>query len=278
MTPPPTLMALLQTSATWLTGKGISNARRECDWLFQAATGLSRLELYTHFDMPLDPAQVDRLRDLVRRRGKREPLAYLIGTQPFADLELTVTPAVLVPRPETEELIPLAAADLPQGGRAVDIGTGSGAIALALAKARPDARIEATDVSPEALAVAQGNAERLGLTTVTFHQGDLGSRLSGPYDLIVANLPYIAEDERGLCDPELAHEPALALFSGRDGLDAIRRLVADAPRLLAPTGVLWLEHGFRQASAISALLSAVGLTTRTTQDSAALDRFTRGSR
>ncbi len=272
--PQPTLMELVQKSAAWLQGKGIANGRREAEWIFSETLSLSRLELYTRFDMPLSDAEVDRLRGLVARRGKREPLAYLLGNQPFRGLKLTVTPDVLVPRSETEELVDLVLKDLPtEPVRILDIGTGSGAIALALQHARPGLLVEATEVSAAALAIARGNAERLALA-VTFHQGHLANRLPGPYGVVVANLPYVGETERHLCDPELAHEPAQALFSGADGLDLIRELLGDLRRI-APGGIAWLEHGFAQAAAIAALAAQHDLTSTVHRDSANHERFTR---
>ncbi len=269
---PPTLLDLVKRSGDWLVGKGLANGRREAEWIFAEALGLTRLDLYTRFDMPLDAAEVERLRGLVARRGRREPLAYVLGNQEFHGLRLSVTPAVLVPRPETEDLVDLVLAALPDGSaQVVDIGTGSGAIALALKHLRPALTVHARDVSPEALAVAQGNAQRLGLD-VAFSQGHLAQGLAGPYAAVVANLPYIAEDERALCDPELACEPALALFPGGDGLGLIRELIADAPRLLAPGAALWLEHGFRQAAAIAALAATHGFTAKLHRDAAGLER------
>jgi release factor glutamine methyltransferase len=268
-----TLLELVQRSAQWLAGKGLPNARREAEWIFAEALGLTRLDLYTRFDMPLDSAETARLRELVQRRGRREPLAYVLGNQEFHGLRLQVSPAVLVPRPETEELVDLVLAALAAGPQAVlDVGTGSGAIALALKQARPELAVQARDLSPEALAVAAGNAQVLGLEVV-FSQGDLASGLDGPFAAVVANLPYIAEDERDLCDPELAFEPVLALFPGGDGLGPIRALIADAPRLLSPDGRLWLEHGFRQAPAISAAALAAGLIATLHRDGAGHERF-----
>lgn len=273
----PLLMDLVKRSGEFLVGKGLSNGRREAEWIFMEGLACTRLDLYTRFDMPLDPAQVDRLRTLVTRRGRREPLAYVLGHQPFRTLRLTVTNDVLVPRPETEALVDLALADLPQGGRFLDVGTGSGAIALAVRHDRPDAQVEATDAFAEALAVARANANALNLD-VRFHQGHLVRHLDGPYAVIVANLPYIGETERSDCDPELAHEPAHALFAGADGLDLIRELVADAARVLTPHGVLWLEHGFRQGEAITALATAHGFTCTIQRDAAGHDRCARLTR
>ncbi len=262
---PPQLLDLVKRSAAYLAERGIGNARREAEWIFAEALGLSRIELYTRFDMPLDDAEVERLRALVMRRGRREPLAYVLGTQDFMGLRLMVGPGVLVPRPETEELVEAVVKELPIGpARVLDVGTGSGAIALALKRARPDCEVEGVDRSEAALAFARRNAEALGLS-VAFVHGHLGQGRSG-YQVVVANLPYIAEAERAECDPELAFEPAEALFAGADGLALIRELVADARRLLVPGGTLWLEHGWRQGPAIAALCRGHGLPCAIRQD------------
>ncbi len=270
----PTLIDLVQKSAAWLQTKGLPNHRREAEWIFSETLGLSRLELYTRFDMPVGESDVVRLRERVARRGKREPLAYVLGSQPFRALKLAVSPAVLVPRPETEELVDLILRELPsEPCRILDVGTGSGALALALKQIRPDCSVEATDVSVEALVIAKANAQTHTLE-VTFHHGHLAEHLAGPYAVVVANLPYIAEHERHLCDPELGYEPAMALFAGADGLDLIRPLVADARRL-CPAGTLWLEHGWQQGEAITALATQLGLTATIIDDSAGKGRFAR---
>ncbi len=272
--PQPTLMDLVQKSTAFLHGKGLPNARRETEWIFSETLSLSRLELYTRFDMPVGEPEVIALRERITRRGRREPLAYVLGNQPFRTLQLLVTPAVLVPRPETEELIDLVLADLPTTPcRILDVGTGSGAIALALKQARPDCTVEGTDVSLDALVVARANAEANGLT-VQFHHGHLATQLTVPYDRVVANLPYIGEGERAQCDPELAHEPQIALFAGADGLDLIRPLLADVPRI-CPAGALWLEHGWQQGEAIAAEAARLGLRSVLRRDGAGKDRFTR---
>ena len=271
----PTLQELMLRSAEYLTKHGLSNARRETEWIFADTLRMTRMELYTRFDMPLEDAEVARLRALITRRGKREPLAYVIGNQPFCEITLHVGPGVLVPRPETEELVELILRDpsLPPAPRILDIGTGSGAIALAIKHARPAAQVTATDVSPAALTIAQNNAQRLGLV-VTFQPGHLATHVSGPFDVVVANLPYIGTDERGDCDPELAFEPQEALFSGVDGLELIRELIPDVRRLLAPQGVAWLEHGWKQAAAITQLAQVAGLVSRVVTDGSGKDRFT----
>lgn len=273
----PTLMQLLQKTAAWFTERGISNGRREAEWIFAETLGMARLDLYTRFDMPLSPEQVTTLRALVTRRGShREPLAYILGNQPFHGLDLQVSSAVLVPRPETEQLVDLALAELgdtDQAIRMLDVGTGSGAIALALAAARPHAVVHASDASDAALAIARANAERHALT-VTFHHGHLATNLPGDWRVITANLPYIADGERELCDPELKHEPSMALYADDNGLALIAELVADAPRLLASDGRLWLEHGFAQADPIRELAAAAGLTATSHRDDADHWRFT----
>ena len=269
----PILRDLLAKSGTWLTTKGLPNGRREAEWIFADTLGLTRLELYTRWEMPLPEHEVIRLRERIARRGKREPLAYLLGSQPFGPLTLNVGPGVLVPRPETEDLVERALADAGPATRLLDVGTGSGAIALLAKHRRPDLHVEATDASPAALAIAQANALRLALD-ITFHAGHLATHLPGPYGVVIANLPYIAEDERDACDPELAFEPAEALFAGADGLDLIRPLIHDLPRL-APQGTAWLEHGWRQGAAIAAIAQGLGLASSLHQDDHGHDRFTR---
>ena len=194
---------------------------------------------------------------LCARRRAGEPVAYLLGEKEFHGLALQVDARVLVPRPDTETLVEWAlevALDRPRP-TVLDLGTGSGAIALALQHARPDAVVDAVDASAEALAVARGNAQRLGLA-VRFAQADWLAGAASGYDLIVSNPPYIAAGDPHL--PALAHEPVSALVSGADGFDDIRRIVADAPAHLAPGGWLLLEHGHDQAAAVRALLAAAG--------------------
>jgi release factor glutamine methyltransferase len=271
----PTLMELIRRSTDFLASHGIGNARRETEWIFAETLGLTRLELYTRFDMPLEDAEVGRLRQLVQRRGRREPLAYVLGSQEFCSLRLTVGPGVLVPRPETEELVGRVLKALSPGAmRVLDVGTGSGAIALALKHQRGECLVEATDASHEALAIARANGERLGLPVI-WHHGHLAMPAQGPFMAVVANLPYIGAGESGECDPELAFEPASALFAEEDGLALIRELIADARRLLAPGGSMWLEHGWKQGAAVREIAAVQGLACETIPDIAGRDRFAR---
>ena len=270
----PTLMDLVRRSTDYLTTHGITNARRETEWIFAETLKLSRIELYTRFDMPMEEADVTRLRNLVQRRGRREPLAYVLGNQAFGALTLAVGPGVLVPRPETEELVEIVLAQCPPEPplRVLDVGTGSGAIALSIKQARPTWEVAGTDVSEVALGFARANGERAGVV-VSWHLGHLARGLPGPFDLVAANLPYIAEHERPQCDPELAFEPQGALFSGADGLDLMRELISDLPRVLAPQGQALLEHGWQQGAAVRNLAEACGFQVETRQDLAGKDRF-----
>ncbi len=231
--------------------------------LLQHVLGCDRAWLIAHGSDRLAREQAEAFFALAKRRRDGEPVAYLTGRREFWGLELAVTPAVLIPRPETETLVEVALARLPteRGVRVLDLGTGSGAIALALARERPLAEVVATDVSPEALDVARGNAARLAVGNVTFVRSDwYASVPPDRCDAIVANPPYVAQDDRHLRDGDLRFEPRGALVSGVTGLGALAAIVAGARDRLVPCGFLAVEHGFDQGDAVRALFEAAGFT------------------
>lgn len=236
----------------------------EVDVLLAHVLGHSRAWLRAHGDDPVDEATRARFRDCLARRRVGMPVAYLTGVREFWSLPLQVTPDVLVPRADTERLVEMALDRLPldRPSRIADLGTGSGAIALALARERPRCTVLATDYSEAALAVAADNARRLGLDDrVRVLRSDWFAALrhERPFDMVVSNPPYLAAGDRHLREGDLRHEPVRALIAGRDGLDAIRTIVAAAPRHLAPDGWLLLEHGLTQGAAVRALMTAAGL-------------------
>ncbi len=223
--------------------------------------GVSRAWVLAHGSDPLPAEHLARLLDWLRRRASGEPFAYLQGEKEFFGLLLRVTPDTLVPRPDTETLVHWALNLLPEGqpSRVADLGTGSGAIALAIAQQRPQAQVTAVDFSAGALAVALDNARRHALTNVRGLQGSWFAPLAGErFELIVSNPPYIAEGDHHLA--ALRHEPLTALTSGPDGLDDLRQIVRHAPAHLAPGGWLLLEHGHDQAAEVQQLLQAAGFT------------------
>ncbi len=254
-TPPsPTFAALLRAASARIDA---DDAR----WLLAHAADRTPGWLFAHADDPAAPVLAARFETLVGRRAAGEPVAYLTGRRGFWTLDLAVTPDTLIPRPETELLVEQVLARLPPGpgARFADLGTGSGAIALAVAGERPDAAVVATDASAAALQVARANATAHGLARVEFLHGDWFAPLEGArFDVIASNPPYIASDDRHLDQGDLRFEPPAALASGHDGLDAIRVLVAGAPAHLRADGWLLLEHGFQQGAAIRALLHARG--------------------
>ena len=248
--------------------------------LLAHALGRTRTWLYAHGDASV-PADADATFEaLMARRAAGEPVAYLLGQRSFWRFDLAVTPDTLIPRPETELLVELALARIPEQSawRIADLGTGSGAIALAIAHERPRAHVVASDQSPQALAVARGNAMSLGIANIEFRTGDWWQPLAGErFELIASNPPYIEETDVHLGEGDLRFEPRAALASGIDGLDAIRAIVTDAPAHLRDGGWLLLEHGWTQATAVRALLRDAGFVdVATERDLEDRDRVTLG--
>ena len=275
-----TVLEVIRWTVARFTERALATPRLDAELLVAHALGLPRVQLYVQFDRPLVPDELAAIRALIKRRQGGESVAYLVGKKEFWGLDFTVDARVLVPRPDTETLIEEARERLAGGEsvRLADVGTGSGAIALTLAKLFPQAAVFASDLSTGALEVARANAERLGLA-VTFAEGDLAAPLAAdaPFSLIAANLPYIASSEMATLPPEVKSEPALALDGGPDGLALVRRLVADAPALLAAGGALVLEIGAGQAGATAELLRAAGLTdVRTRRDLGGVERVVSG--
>jgi release factor glutamine methyltransferase len=262
-----TVRDALDSAVIALTAAGCDTPRLDAEVLLAHVLGADRAALFLEPERELTRAEAGAFIDASRRRSAREPVAYITGRKGFRRLELAVDPRVLIPRPETEHVVE-AALTLPPGTRVVDVGTGSGAIALALKDERPDLEVFATDVSADALAVARGNAERLGLA-VTFAHGDLLAGLTA--DAVVSNPPYVAEREPVMPEVE-RYEPRVAVFAPDDGLAVIRRLVAVPARFIA------LEHGEGQAAAVEALMRAEGFETERVRDLAGTERVAVGRR
>ena len=241
------------------------------------ALGLTRVGLITQSDRAVTAEEAARLAALLQRRLDGEPIAYIVGQREFFGLPFNVNPAVLIPRPDTELLVELAMARLPPSGRVLDMGTGSGAIAVALAHSRRDAAVTALDVSPAALEVARGNAA-LNQAKVRFLESDWYSAAAGErFDLIVSNPPYIASGDRHLSEGDLRFEPGGALTDYADGLSALRTIIAGAPQHLEAGCWLLMEHGYDQAESVRALLSAQGYTeVQSWRDLAGIERVTGG--
>jgi release factor glutamine methyltransferase len=258
-----------------------ATARLDAQLLLGAALGVPRARLQSHPEEAAPAGTRERYLRLIERRVSGEPLAYLTGKREFWSLDLLVSPAVLIPRPETELLVERAlAVRTGAGGAVVDLGTGCGAIALALASERPGWRVVATDVSEPALAVARANAAALGLSRVEFRAGSwFGPLGEERFDLIVSNPPYVAADDPLLAHSALRYEPRLALTPGADALECLRALARGALAHLAPGGWLVLEHGADQGQAVRSELVLAGLrSVRSHRDLAGHERTTEGQR
>ncbi|MCC5887446.1 MAG: peptide chain release factor N(5)-glutamine methyltransferase [Gammaproteobacteria bacterium] len=257
--------------------RGLGLDRFDAELLLTECSGMTRSQLIARPDTPLTADAACRYLTWIERRASGEPVAYITGRKGFMDFELEVTPAVLIPRPETELLVTTALELMARpDAHVVDLGTGSGAIALALAVARPDWRILATDISAPALAVAARNAERIAPGRVEWRRSDWFEDLGAlTFDLIIANPPYIAVGDPDLARDVARHEPALALFAADKGQEALAELAEAAPRRLHAGGWILLEHGHRQGPCVRSLLAAAGLQAiRTLDDFANLPRVT----
>jgi release factor glutamine methyltransferase len=252
-----TVLEVLQSTAAYFRKRAIESPRLNAEHLVAHSLGKKRIELYLDFERPLSESELAPLRELVRRRGQGEPLQHLLGTVEFADQIFVSDKRALIPRPETEQLVEyLCDFAWPAQPRMLDVGTGSGVIVLSLAARFPEARLEAVDISEEALALARENAARLGIPErIHFSLGHLLEKVDGVFDLIVANLPYVATAEAAGLAPEVRHDPPVALYGGTVGDELIRELIGSAPAHLAPGGLLALEIGHDQSLGLTAFLA-----------------------
>ena len=277
-----TIATVLKWAIDDFRAKGLESPRVEAELLLSNSLGCSRITLITDSQRPLAPQDLARFKAMVMRRRRREPIAYILGRREFFGRTFRIDARVLVPRPDTEILVDVALRETRSRDlyvRALDLCTGSGCVAISLARERLTSSFVATDISPGALAVAQENALRLGAYNVAFVQGSLFAPLhSARFDLITANPPYIASDEIVTLDADVRdHEPHLALDGGADGLDLVRLIVHDAPDYLRPDGVLAMEIGADQGPATATLFEARGFANvRIDKDYARRDRVVSG--
>jgi len=251
-----TVLEVLQRSTEYLNKRKIDNPRLNAEHLLGHVLGRTRMELYLDFERILGESELAPLRELIRHRGEGEPLQHLLGTVEFFGLTFLCDKRAMVPRPETEELVELLKSQIPNPkSQILDVGTGSGVIALSLAVKFPEAEVLAADISEDALALARENAERLGLSArVQFRKSNLLDGVDGSFDLIVANLPYIPRKDRQSLAREVLHDPEVALFAGESGDELVRELIEQAPAHLKPGGLLALEVGIAQAASLTGLL------------------------
>ena len=252
-----TVLGVLQSTTAYFKKRGIENPRLNAEHLLAHTLDRTRMELYLEFERILGEAELVPLRDLVRRRGEGEPLQHLLGTVEFCGQTFLCDRRAMVPRPETEELVEFLKSEIRNPkSEIVDVGTGSGVIALSLAAEFPEAKILAVDVSEEALALAEENAARLNLSDkVRFLKSHLLEKVDGAFDLIVANLPYISTQDRHTLSREVLRDPEVALFAGAQGDELVRELIAQAPARLRPGGLLALEIGLGQSQGLLSSLA-----------------------
>ena len=272
-----TPLELVRWTTAYFERYAVPTPRLDAELLLAHALGVTRIDLYLRFEETVPESRRAPFRDLVRRRAaERVPVAYLVGEREFWSLPFEVTPETLIPRPDTETLVRAVVELAPRS--VADIGTGCGAIALALAKELPEARVVGAELAPGALEVARRNGERLGLAErVEWVLCDALAGLEGPFEAIVSNPPYVPTAELEGLAPELRHEPRVALDGGPDGRRLIGRLVAEAPALLAPDGVLALEVGIGQAAGVATALKRAGANgVETRKDLAGIERVVLG--
>ena len=252
-----TVLEVLQATTAYLKKHNVENARLNAEHLMAHALGRKRIELYLDFERELTETELVPLRELVKRRSEGEPLQHLLGNVEFCGLTFLCDKRAMVPRPETEQLVELVEARIEnRESRIVDVGTGSGVIAISLAAKFPEAKILAVDISDDALVLAQENAAMLNLKDrVQFLKSRLLENVEGAFDLIVANLPYISTQDRRTLSREVLHDPEVALFAGKRGDELVRELIDQAPTRLHPGGLLALEIGLGQSETLLSALA-----------------------
>jgi len=256
-----TVLETIDGGTRYLEKRGIEDARRNMQMLVARQLGCTRMDLYLQFDRPLEETDLIPLRETLKKRGEGIPLQHLLGTVWFHKHEFKTDARALIPRPETEELAEwILQWELPAELEILDMGCGSGVLGLSLAAARPGWNVTLADVSPDALSLARENAATLGIPNANLLQSDLFTAIDARFDGIVANLPYVPEAERATISREVMHDPVLALFSGPDGLDLIRRFIPEAFHRLKPGGWLVLEIGHDQASQVAEILQTSAFT------------------
>ncbi len=255
------ILEVLDRSAAYFEKAGIANARLNAEWLLAEVLGCKRLDLYLRFDKPLGETDLEKLRPLVKRRQQREPLQHILGSAPFHEIKLRCDARALIPRPETEQLVELVRELFPAPpARVLDLGTGSGAIALSLAKMWPQSEVTAVDASADALSLAAENAALNGLDKrVKLLSSDWFSNVQGSYELIVSNPPYLTREEWECAEPEVRNfDPYAALVAEDDGLADLSRILREAPAHLSAGGVLLMETGIAQHPALDRLAAQQG--------------------
>ncbi|HEX4381462.1 MAG TPA: peptide chain release factor N(5)-glutamine methyltransferase [Myxococcales bacterium] len=271
-----TVKSLLAWAREWLAKKGVENPRLDAELLLAKALNVDRVRLYIDTDKPLGADELARFKPMVQRRGAREPVAYILGVREFYGRPFAVGPGVFIPRPETELLVQLALEAIPPDARVLDLCAGSGAVGVSIAFTRPQAQVDLVELSRDAAVFTRQNVEKHAPGRANVFEGDLFAALPAGkrYHAVVSNPPYVPlRDKPTLARELLDHEPALALFSGDDGLSALKRIVPEAPAWLEPGGFFGVEIDPPQAAAVVALCEAAGLTgIRVQRDLAGLDR------
>lgn len=269
------VLETINGGAEYLDKRGIGEARRNMEHLLAHRLGCTRMQLYTQFDRPLEEEILAPLRESLKKRGEGIPLQHLLGSVGFHGRDFICDTRALIPRPETEELVEMILKLLPDSPLEIlDMGCGSGVLGLTIAAERPDCHVTLADISEDALSLTRENEEKLGIKNITLVRSDLFSSIQGSFDLIAANLPYVPEGEAAEMARELRHDPALALFSGADGLDLLRRFMPESFGFLKPGGLLALEIGHDQASQLLVGLESCGFAeTEIRRDLSGIARF-----